>query len=1445
MPSNLLYTDQKVCSAERFGKLRSELRWDRPQVNGRPLPRSACWLTADGCSCTYRYSGTSWPNMIMPPWFLDITDAVCRACGVTERPNSCNANLYEDETDSVGWHADDEPCFDAKHSDALIISLSLGSTRTFVLRPLDDPKSQTQLSLENGDLATMEGAGITALQTRVFASKHVQLDHVQDTDAWLDATLPAEECACEEAAPGLNWQEFLKDLRDNLDDDPSFSRPWVHRLCSSAYATFFNEFYLEEATYQVSKSTCGAGLLAVAAVCSQLAMRFLKAQDKCVLRGEELVLPGVAQGYSSWLHTQRHDGREFTFQWRRWQSYKLPFTCDAAGRSAVGDAGAVCRTLNRLMIRWVGFWHALLDPKNGNNSEVDTAAWKSAQDWVESGVVTWHYDDICAFLDLARSNEKYGTPRVLNAGSGPLAPGRIDCGQSVPVVASDGLARFYLQLFDILQHEPPAFPLQCPTEALNECFPQHHFDVVHMRSELNIVLFNVIPWNSLDHANDPLMGILQLIWVVRPGGWVLLRHARNEGVAGHFQLGLHQWAFDIEDAPDGQHFDLESISACGRVSVVALRGLRFSSLVQKHYLHAVLSERVERGARINLTWRWVKRHDRECVRRRDRASTVPIKLQRQVSEKKAEFRAAARSAAAVVKNNALQMAAASAESAKLSRAASAGGQAPISRAPVNRAPVSRAPVNRAPVNRAPVSRAPVSRAPVSRAPVRRAPVSKTGSIFRRPRGSKDVRAASPVRGPEEKDRERSSDRNPATVTKAHDAFKRRSDGVRNALDISHSLSDSLSEKIYEKARKLDLGVPEAPLSGKDAAGSSLSLADRPKSGVSSVSTFLDSHARPAPAPRGSSKPRREATMAMAPGREESTRDGAALSPSRDGRGGILGERSPGAMNKLVLKPRDSKRPDAVARPEGAEGQQNRSRKGTPSKEEPRRRDTPGGRGIPVDTEILLAKAEMLMRPLPSQDQEGARAESDRPRPDRSDEVTTARVWKARSSTGPPSAREDDLPEPVHLRGRDSDVSQMSGQQDRARSHRHVVLKSRSRSPKDRGRAAAPMIRRREDLQEDLRARRPVVLESRRSDFPEPSSTRQVITSQDEDDRRGPWEGRRDGTSPRALARTRPDMNGLSKSSAGHRTDAQSDRQAPRHRDRPEDFVSTGDWSSRHVEKDPYPDGRSARRHEDGPTDFRENNYPEERRAPRNALAEHTSDRKDWQRRDGESQSHQPHGRPEEERGSRSHAVTTSERLAPRDDERRYKDRPREEERRTPRAKTSEAPPPPPPPPRDDRHDQEERSYRTGQPHLSSNRWSEAASSTEEFRDRGDCAPTGWLTSRDRRERGEERHHRDGAHDDYRREWDPDPREKETWDPRPSRRESHRFDDFSGPQREIHEERQEQRVWRDQRSAKPWDSGRRPKDGMHTESTRQERHAFDARSSNRSTQWRETTPRTRR
>lgn len=52
------------------------------------------------------------------------------------------------------------------------------------------------------------------------------------------------------------------------------------------------------------------------------------------------------------LHAQRHDGKEFTFRWRRVPSYKLPFTCQAVERSDSGDVGAVCRTLNRFLVRY-------------------------------------------------------------------------------------------------------------------------------------------------------------------------------------------------------------------------------------------------------------------------------------------------------------------------------------------------------------------------------------------------------------------------------------------------------------------------------------------------------------------------------------------------------------------------------------------------------------------------------------------------------------------------------------------------------------------------------------------------------------------------------------------------------------------------------------------------------------------------------------------------------------------------------------------------------------------------------------------------------------------------------------------------------------------------------------------------------------------------------------
>jgi len=54
--------------------------------------------------------------------------------------------------------------------------------------------------------------------------------------------------------------------------------------------------------------------------------------------------------------------------------------------------------------------------------------------------------------------------------------------------------------------------------------------------------------NALDHTFDPWRALRQMIEVSKPGGFVLLRHARNEAVRENY-LGLHQWNLDA--SPDG------------------------------------------------------------------------------------------------------------------------------------------------------------------------------------------------------------------------------------------------------------------------------------------------------------------------------------------------------------------------------------------------------------------------------------------------------------------------------------------------------------------------------------------------------------------------------------------------------------------------------------------------------------------------------------------------------------------------------------------------------------------------------------------------------------------------------------------------------------------------------------------------------------------------------
>jgi alkylated DNA repair dioxygenase AlkB len=69
--------------------------------------------------------------------------------------NGVLLNLYRDGKDSIGMHADNEPEF-GKHP--TIVSVSLGSTRTFKFQSKFDKSQKVTVPLESGSVLIMRGA---------------------------------------------------------------------------------------------------------------------------------------------------------------------------------------------------------------------------------------------------------------------------------------------------------------------------------------------------------------------------------------------------------------------------------------------------------------------------------------------------------------------------------------------------------------------------------------------------------------------------------------------------------------------------------------------------------------------------------------------------------------------------------------------------------------------------------------------------------------------------------------------------------------------------------------------------------------------------------------------------------------------------------------------------------------------------------------------------------------------------------------------------------------------------------------------------------------------------------------------------------------------------------------------------------------------------------------
>ena len=108
-----------------FAKLRKQCLWEqKPGIFGHMQPRLISSYGDEGVS--YKYSGTVYEAL---PWTTTLLEIKTKIEAIQGDYNYCLLNRYRGGSDSMGWHADDEP-----EMGNIIGSLSLGATRKFRIR---------------------------------------------------------------------------------------------------------------------------------------------------------------------------------------------------------------------------------------------------------------------------------------------------------------------------------------------------------------------------------------------------------------------------------------------------------------------------------------------------------------------------------------------------------------------------------------------------------------------------------------------------------------------------------------------------------------------------------------------------------------------------------------------------------------------------------------------------------------------------------------------------------------------------------------------------------------------------------------------------------------------------------------------------------------------------------------------------------------------------------------------------------------------------------------------------------------------------------------------------------------------------------------------------------------------------------------------------------------
>ncbi|MCF8429053.1 MAG: alpha-ketoglutarate-dependent dioxygenase AlkB [Bacteroidia bacterium] len=135
-----------------FNELNNTIAWknDEVLIFGKLIitNRKVAWYATSNLD--YTYSNISKKALPFTPALLSLKQTIEQKTGETY--NACLLNLYQNGSEGMGWHSDDEKELEPLAS---IASLSLGADRKFSLKHKQN-KQTVSVILENGSLLEMK-----------------------------------------------------------------------------------------------------------------------------------------------------------------------------------------------------------------------------------------------------------------------------------------------------------------------------------------------------------------------------------------------------------------------------------------------------------------------------------------------------------------------------------------------------------------------------------------------------------------------------------------------------------------------------------------------------------------------------------------------------------------------------------------------------------------------------------------------------------------------------------------------------------------------------------------------------------------------------------------------------------------------------------------------------------------------------------------------------------------------------------------------------------------------------------------------------------------------------------------------------------------------------------------------------------------------------------------